>query len=43
MQRDKKARAGELRVVLLEEAGPVWDVPVRASDVRTALDELIAE
>jgi len=42
MQRDKKAAAGELRLVLLEEAGPVWDVPVPAADVRRALDELIA-
>jgi 3-dehydroquinate synthetase/shikimate kinase len=43
MQRDKKAEAGELRLVLLEEEGPVWDVPVPAADVRRALDELIAE
>src|SRR5205085_10844928 len=42
MQRDKKAEGGELRLVLLEEAGPVWDVPVPAADARTALDELIA-
>jgi shikimate kinase/3-dehydroquinate synthase len=42
MQRDKKAVGGELRLVLLEEAGPVWDVPVPAADVRRALDELIA-
>jgi shikimate kinase/3-dehydroquinate synthase len=42
MQRDKKAEGGELRLVLLEEAGPVWDVPVPAEDVRRALDELIA-
>jgi 3-dehydroquinate synthetase len=42
MQRDKKALDGELRLVLLEEAGPVWDVPVPAADVRRALDELIA-
>jgi 3-dehydroquinate synthetase len=43
MQRDKKAAQGELRLVLLEEAGPVWDVAVPAPDVRKALDELIAE
>jgi len=42
MQRDKKAFGGELRLVLLEEAGPVWDVPVPPADVRRALDELIA-
>ena len=43
MQRDKKAEAGELRLVLLEEEGPVWDALVPAEDVRRALDELIAE
>src|SRR5581483_1732120 len=43
LQRDKKAHRGELRLVLLEEPGPVWDVPVPAADVRNALDELIAE
>jgi 3-dehydroquinate synthetase len=42
MQRDKKAVRGELRLVLLEEAGPAWDVPVPPADVRRALDELIA-
>jgi shikimate kinase/3-dehydroquinate synthase len=42
MQRDKKTTGGELRLVLLEEAGPAWDVPVPAADVRRALDELIA-
>jgi shikimate kinase/3-dehydroquinate synthase len=42
MQRDKKAVRGELRLVLLEEAGPAWDVPVPPEDVRRALDELIA-
>jgi 3-dehydroquinate synthetase/shikimate kinase len=42
MQRDKKAVGGELRLVLLEEAGPVWDAAVPAADVRAALDELIA-
>jgi 3-dehydroquinate synthetase/shikimate kinase len=43
MQRDKKTQDGELRLVLLEEAGPVWDVPVPAGDVRNALNELIAQ
>jgi 3-dehydroquinate synthetase/shikimate kinase len=42
MQRDKKATAGELRLVLLEEAGPAWDVPVPPQEVRRALDALIA-
>jgi 3-dehydroquinate synthetase len=42
MQRDKKATGGELRLVLLEEAGPAWDVPVPPHEVRRALDELIA-
>jgi shikimate kinase/3-dehydroquinate synthase len=42
MQRDKKAVQGQLRLVLLEEAGPAWDVPVPPEDVRRALDELIA-
>ena len=42
MQRDKKAAGGELRLVLLEEAGPAWDVPVPPQEVRRALDELIA-
>ena len=28
--------------ILLEEAGPAWDVPVPPADVRRALDELIA-
>src|SRR5207302_6726684 len=42
MQRDKKAVRGELRLVLLEEAGPARDVPVPPEDVRRALDELIA-
>jgi 3-dehydroquinate synthetase len=43
MQRDKKTQDGELRLVLLEEAGPVWDVPVPAEDVRNALNELIEQ
>jgi shikimate kinase/3-dehydroquinate synthase len=42
MQRDKKAVSGELRLVLLEEAGPAWDVPVPPEDVRRALNQLIA-
>jgi shikimate kinase / 3-dehydroquinate synthase len=42
MQRDKKAVGGELRLVLLGDHGPEWDVPVPAVDVRHALDELIA-
>lgn len=42
MQRDKKAVRGELRLVLLGEHGPEWDVPVPAADVHRALDELIA-
>jgi 3-dehydroquinate synthetase/shikimate kinase len=42
MQRDKKAVGGELRLVLLDDDGPRWNVPVPAEDVRHALDELIA-
>jgi shikimate kinase/3-dehydroquinate synthase len=42
MQRDKKNVGGELRLVLLGDGGPTWDVPVPAGDVRKALDELIA-
>jgi shikimate kinase/3-dehydroquinate synthase len=42
LQRDKKARAGELRIVLLGEHGPL--VQARPEDeVRAALDELIAK
>jgi len=42
IQRDKKARGGELRLVLLSDDGPVVETrPAR--DVRAALDELIAE
>jgi shikimate kinase/3-dehydroquinate synthase len=41
LQRDKKAVGGELRLVLLGDAGPRFDVPVPAEDVRRALDELI--
>jgi 3-dehydroquinate synthetase len=42
MQRDKKNVGGELRLVLLGDAGPQWDVAVPAADARRALDELIA-
>jgi shikimate kinase / 3-dehydroquinate synthase len=42
LQRDKKNVGGELRLVLLGDGGPEWDVPVPAADVRKALDELIA-
>jgi shikimate kinase / 3-dehydroquinate synthase len=41
LQRDKKARAGELRLVLLGDEGP-FVAPVPAGDVRSALDALIA-
>jgi 3-dehydroquinate synthetase/shikimate kinase len=42
LQRDKKAVGGELRLVLLGDDGPRWDVPVPADDVRRELDRLIA-
>jgi shikimate kinase / 3-dehydroquinate synthase len=42
LQRDKKARTGELRLVLLGDEGPVVE-PRPAEEVRAALDELIAE
>jgi len=42
LQRDKKARGGELRVVLLTEEGPVVETRPEP-EVRSALDELIAE
>ena len=42
MQRDKKAVGGELRLVVLGDDGPRWDVSVPEADVRRALDELIA-
>lgn len=42
MQRDKKARGGELRLVLLGDDGPRWDVAVPEEDVRRELDRLIA-
>ena len=42
MHRDKKARGGELRLVLLGDDGPRWDVAVLEADVRRELDRLIA-
>jgi 3-dehydroquinate synthetase/shikimate kinase len=42
MKRDKKARGGELRLVLLGDDGPRWDVTVPEADVRRELDRLIA-
>jgi shikimate kinase/3-dehydroquinate synthase len=42
LQRDKKARGGEPRLVLLGEDGPVVERRPEA-EVRSALDELIAE
>jgi len=42
LRRDKKGRAGELRLVLLGEDGPVVE-PRPEADVRAALDELIAK
>jgi shikimate kinase/3-dehydroquinate synthase len=41
MHRDKKARGGELRLVLLDDHGPRWDVGVPEEDVRRELDRLI--
>jgi len=43
MQRDKKAVGGELRLVLLGQDGPRWNVPVPAEDVRHELDSLIQD
>lgn len=44
LARDKKARDGRPRLVLLEEPGkPVTDVELPAERVRAALDELIAD
>lgn len=44
LQRDKKARDGRVRLVLLEAPGkPVTGVELPDADVRSALDELIAE
>jgi 3-dehydroquinate synthetase/shikimate kinase len=42
LQRDKKARGGELRLVLLGNDGPFVEARPEA-EVRSALDELIAE
>jgi shikimate kinase/3-dehydroquinate synthase len=42
LRRDKKARGGQLRVVLLGDDGPVVETRP-ADEVRAALDELIAE
>jgi 3-dehydroquinate synthetase/shikimate kinase len=42
LQRDKKARGGELRLVLLSEDGPAVEARPEA-EIRSALDELIAE
>jgi len=42
LQRDKKVIGGELRLVLLGDDGPRWDVAVPPEDVRRELDALIA-
>ena len=42
MQRDKKARGGELRFVLLGDDGPRFGVAVPEEDARRELDRLIA-
>ncbi len=42
MRRDKKSRDGKLRLVLLGQRGPEWDVQLPEDEVRRALDELIA-
>jgi len=42
MQRDKKARDGVLRLVLLGVEGPEWGVVLPEADVRRELDRLIA-
>jgi 3-dehydroquinate synthetase len=42
MHRDKKARGGMLRLVLLGDDGPRWNVAVPEADVRRELDRLIA-
>ena len=42
MQRDKKARDGKLRLVLLGAEGPEFDVVLPEPDVRRELDRLIA-
>jgi shikimate kinase/3-dehydroquinate synthase len=41
MHRDKKARGGMLRLVLLGDDGPRWNVAVPEADVRRELDRLI--
>jgi 3-dehydroquinate synthetase len=43
LQRDKKVRGGKIRLVLLEELGSPVVREVDPGDVRTALDELIAD
>jgi shikimate kinase / 3-dehydroquinate synthase len=43
LQRDKKARDGKIRLVLLEELGEPVVREVDPADVRIALDELIAD
>jgi shikimate kinase / 3-dehydroquinate synthase len=43
LQRDKKVRGGKIRLVLLEERGSPVVREVDPGDVRTALDELIAD
>jgi shikimate kinase / 3-dehydroquinate synthase len=42
LQRDKKLRGGEVRLVLLGDGGPVIEAR-RAADVRAALNDLIAD
>ena len=43
MQRDKKTREGEIRLVLFNLDGrPEWDVRVSERDMRRELDRLIA-
>jgi shikimate kinase/3-dehydroquinate synthase len=42
LQRDKKNVGGDLRLVLLGDDGPRWDVSVPADAVRRELDALIA-
>jgi shikimate kinase / 3-dehydroquinate synthase len=44
LKRDKKVREGRVRLVLLEAPGkPVWGVERPESEVRAALDQLIAD
>jgi len=43
LQRDKKARNGKIRLVLLEELGKPVVREVDPGDVRLALDELITD